>query len=291
MKRALKIVGISLLVAIVLMGIAFGAFIYKVKYGFPIYEDTPPEITAELGDFSVLVFSKTNGYRHKAAIEAAKPTLEEMAEASGWSIFLTDNGAVFNEDQLRQFDVVVWNNVTGRVLNEEQRTAFENYIETGGGYVGIHGAGDDSHHWDWYYDNILGANFSHHPMNPQLQEATMTLECDTVFAACDDLAEQWLHAEEWYIFYDNPRENGKEILYTVDESTINPDGSMGFLNTDKNYGMGDDHPIVWYDCVGSGRAFYSALGHTGEAFAKVEHLQILKSGIEWAGGKIGQCPN
>jgi len=291
MKRALKIIGLSVLTILIILGAAFGIFFYKVKYGLPIYENTPPEITAELGEFSVLVFSKTNGYRHKAAIEAAKPAIEEMAEQRNWSTFFTDNGAIFNTDQLSQFDVVVWNNVTGGVLKSEQRQAFREYIEGGGGYVGIHGAGDDSHHWDWYYEALIGAEFSHHPMNPQLQPSTMQLECDTAFASCAILSEEWEHLEEWYIFHDNPRENGMEVLYTVDESTINPDGSVGFFNTDKNYGMGEDHPIIWYNCVENGRAFYSALGHTSAAFQKQEHLQVLMSGIEWAGGRVGACPN
>ena len=69
------------------------------------------------------------------------------------------NGAVFNPEQLAKFDVVIWNNSTGRVLTDEQRAAFKAYIENGGGYVGIHGAGDHSHHWDWYEDELVGARF------------------------------------------------------------------------------------------------------------------------------------
>ena len=53
--------------------------------------------------------------------------------------------------------------------------------------------------------------------------------------------------------------------------------------------MGDDHPIVWTNCVGKGKAFYSAMGHKGKYFLEPLHLEVIKSGIMWAADKSAKC--
>ena len=290
MKKWLKRILWTLFGLVLLFAIAFGAFIYKVKYGFPIYEKTPPELSLNADDFTVLVFSKTNGFPHSGAISEAKQAFQSLGEANGWSVVISDNGAVFNDDQLPLFDVVIWSNATGRNLTDTQRASFKNYMESGGSFIGIHGAGDASHHWPWYEQTLIGANFTHHTMNPQFQEATMTRECSNSFTGCAALPEPWVREEEWYVFTNNPREGGANVIYTVDENTFDPNGNIKFMASDKNFGMGDDHPIVWYRCLSNGgKAFYSALGHSGEYFKETNHLLLLESAIEWAGDKNIVC--
>ncbi|MEM6632977.1 MAG: ThuA domain-containing protein [Bacteroidota bacterium] len=285
MRKFIKILAISLLGLFILGLVAFGGFYYKVRYGLPFFESTPPEISMGAANFSVLLFNKTNGFRHSAAIESSTLAFQEMAKDRNWNLFVTESGAVFNEEQLSLFDVVIWNNVTGPVLTEEQRTAFRAYMENGGGYVGIHGAGDFSHYWDWYENTLIGATFSHHTMNPGIQPASMHLECDSSgFHMCQGLDGYIERSDEWYVFLDNPREKGFTVLYTVDEETFDPNGNFLFLARNKDFGMGADHPIVWFkELPGGGRTFYSALGHAGEAFQEDLHLQMLKNAIEWTG--------
>ena len=285
MRRFFRIFLFGVLTIIVLLAAALGVFIYKVTYGFPFYESKPPVLPDNMAGFSILLFNKTNGFRHGEAIEVSTEAFEKMASDNGWSIFTTENGAVFNDGQLEKFDVVIWNNVTGRVLKEEQQEAFKRYMNNGGGFLGIHGAGDNSHHWQWYEKTLLGADFSHHTMNPQFQEATMHLHCDSVHTSlCNGLTATWQRTDEWYAFYNNPQENGFEVLYTVDEDTFNPGGYIRFLAEDKDFGMGDFHPIVWYkELSAGGRTFYSALGHSGAYFEEPQHLQMLQKAIVWVG--------
>lgn len=291
MKKFLKIFLLSLLGLILITVIGMGLFTYKALYGFPFYDSTPPELPTDMKAFSVLHFNKTNGYRHSSAIEVSTKKLEKMATDNGWTLFTTDNGAVHNTKQLEKFDLVLWNNVTGRNLTDEQRQALQTYMKNGGGFLGIHGSGDFSHHWEWYENTLIGANFTHHTMEPQIQTADMYLECDSTSSfLCQDLPEKWTREEEWYVFYNNPREKGFEVLYTVDEKTFNPSGNIGFMVKDKDFGMGDDHPIVWYKCLpNGGRTFYSALGHDGVFFEEERHLELLRRGILWAGKQEGNC--
>ena len=283
-KRRLKIVAYSLLGVGLLAVIGAGAFVYKARYGFNFYETTPPELPTTLGDRAVLLFSKTNGYRHGEAITASQAAFRAMADKQGWSLFVTDNGAVFNPEQLAHFAVVIWNNTSGKVLNEEQRAAFRSYLERGGGYVGIHASGDNSHQWEWYERAVIGARFSHHPLDPQIQSATLWIEThEATRSLARQLPTRWEREEEWYMFFDNPRDRGAQVLYTVDEATIDPSGNLGFLVTDKDWGMGEDHPVAWCRSVGQGRAFYSALGHQASAFEEPAHLAMLRNAVRWTG--------
>ncbi len=151
--------------------------------------------------------------------------------------------------------------------------------------MGIHGAGDFSHYWPWFEKELIGATFSHHTMNPGIQTAQMNLECDSShIAVCGNLIESYKREDEWYVFNENPRKKSFTVLYTVDESTFDPNGNFLFLVKNKDFGMGEDHPIVWFkELPGGGRAFYSALGHSGASFEEENHLDMLRQGIEWAG--------
>ena len=46
--------------------------------------------------------------------------------------------------------------------------------------------------------------------------------------------------------------------------------------------MGNDHPIIWSHCQGKGRVLYSALGHSGEAFAEPEMRKFITNSVNWA---------
>lgn len=291
MKRLFKILLYGIIGFILLGIVGIGAIGYRAKVGLPFYDHTPPELPSEWNDFSILVFSKTNGFPHSEAIKAAIPAFEKIAKENNWSIVSTKNAAVFNKEQLANFDVVIWNNATGKNLTDEQRSHFRQYIEEGGAYVGIHGAGDSSHSWDWYYKQLIGANFSHHSLSPHIQEGLLNINCPKNHSyPCIGLPEKKKHHEEWYVFHDNPRENDFKVLYTLDETGLEMSGNIPILVSDKDFGMGEDHPIVWFKCLpNGGRTFYSALGHTGASFSEAFHLDILERGIKWAGGLTGKC--
>lgn len=284
MKKIFKGVSLILLVTVIILGFKLYKFVDRVTNGVEDYDLVRPEIQIEESIPAILVFTKTNGFIHTESIEASVPAISKMCDDNGWQLYHTKNGAIFNEEQLAQFDVVVWNNVSGPVLTDDQQQAMIAYIKSGGGFLGVHAAGDGSHKWQWYRKHIIGAEYSHHPMNPQFQEAVIKLECDSLTTfPCDDLEGSYNRLDEWYIFMNNPRDNGMKVLYTVDESTINPDGQIFFLQKDKKQGMGADHPIVWYNHIGAGRSVYSAMGHTKESWSEENHLEIIKESIIWTG--------
>jgi len=272
---------LAILGMLVLGGISYGGYLYFTMFGGPDrFETEPPVLPANLGALPVLVFTKTNGYRDDG-LAASVEALQAIAADNGWTMFETRNGAVFNANQLARFRAVIFANVSGNVLLPEQRAAFEQYMQAGGGYVGVHGAGGDpSYEWRWYVEELLRAQFIGHPMRPQFQEAVIRIE-DRSDPATRHLGEIWLRSDEWYSFKASPR-GRVQVLATVDERTYKPE-MWG-----RNLRMGADHPIVWKHCVGSGRAFYSALGHTVESYAEPAMRQLLAGAIRWAAGLEGE---
>ena len=99
---------------------------------------------------SALVYSAIGDYSHTDAIKAFNSEVKKLGLINNWDIQFDNDPMLFNTEDLKKFDVVIWNNSTGNTLNKSQMSSFENYIENGGGYVGIHGAGDNSKNWEWY---------------------------------------------------------------------------------------------------------------------------------------------
>jgi glucose/arabinose dehydrogenase len=220
----------------------------------------------------ILVFSETAGFRH-GSIETGQARLQSIAGNNGWEIDLTEDSSNFNSANLAQYDVVVWLSTTGDVLTDTEQTAFESYIESGGGYVGIHAASDTEYDWPWYGD-LVGAYFLGHPA---IQDATLIVE-DNTHASTDHLGATWDHNDEWYNFQSNPRTN-VNVVMSLDETSYAPgDGAMG------------DHPISWYHSVGNGRAFYTGLGHTDAAFASTDFIQHIEGALSWAGNMTSSVP-
>ncbi|HEX7855188.1 MAG TPA: ThuA domain-containing protein [Sphingobium sp.] len=263
--------GIAVLVALnwnMLQRVVFG--------GIHAHETVPPALPADINRPAILVFSKTNGFRDDASIEAANVMLRSLAKKNGWGYFQTENGAAFSPAILSRFDAVVFNSVSGDVFNMAQRAALKSYIEKGGGFVGIHGAGGDlSYDWKWYVDTLIGAQFKGHPMWPQFQDGAIRVE-DRTHPATRDLPSVWRRTEEWYSFERSPRRSGYHILLTLDEDSF---ANHSMFGTDLK--MGAHHPLAWWHCVGRGRVFYSALGHQPESYTEPLHRRLLQGAIDW----------
>ena len=250
------------------------------------YDTEPVALPADLPEPALLLFTKTNGFRHEEAIPAGVALIQAIAKQRGWSVFHTESGAAFTPENLSRVSVAVWHQVSGDVLDDAQKQALRSWIEAGGGWVGIHGAGGDSFYaWPWYEDVLVGALFIGHPMGPQFQQAKLVVE-DRTHPATRELPASFVHDEEWYSFDQSVRAKGYRVLATVDESSYSP--RLKFLGADRDLRMGADHPVIWSHCAGRGRVFYSALGHQAKSYALPEMEHLLEGAIAWASRLEGE---
>lgn len=224
----------------------------------------------------MLVFEKINGFRDQPSVAAAHRRLQAIADTRGWQMVSTDRGGVMNAADLARFDVVVWNNVSGDALTLPQRAAFRAYVERGGGFAAMHGSGGDPRYfWDWYADTLLGARFIGHPGRPQFQTATVSV-VDDASGIAKGVAARWPLLEEWYSFDRNPVASGAVAVATIDERDYKPIGYRG-----ESVAMGY-HPIAWRKAIGTGRSFYTAIGHRPENYDQPDAAKLLANGIAGA---------
>lgn len=215
---------------------------------------------------SVLVFSRTTGFRH-ASIADGVAALRELATDRGWRLDATEDASRISADGLSTVDVAVFLSTTGDPLDGAQQAALEAWVRGGGGWVGVHAAADAAYDWP-FYGELVGAWFSRHPA---IQDATLVIE-DRDHPATAHLEATWRRRDEWYDFRTNPRP-GVRVLMTIDESTYSGGD------------MGDDHPMTWVHEVDAGRSFYTALGHTAESYAEPDFRALLAGAVEWAAGR------
>ena len=267
----------TLLLLLLLLGAGILAFAYSVGAWHVIFpsshHDTrEPYLPGDLRSPAILVFSKTNRFRHEDGIAGGTRAIKDLAIGNGWDSFFTENGAVFNPEQLAAFEVVVFLNATGDMLSRPQQQAFEEWLEGGGGWLGIHAAGDGSHTaWPWYMENLIGATFTAHIMGPQFQIASVVME-NHDHPVAQGIPNVWDHAEEWYSWEQSPRSAGFTVLAALDEDSYTPVQKILWRERDLRMG---DHPVVWSNCVGSGRAVYAAMGHKRESFQNPQFRKII----------------
>jgi len=213
----------------------------------------------------VLLFSRTTGFRHDA-IPVAASAIARLGADNGFAVDLTEDPAAFDDATLGGYAAVVFLLTTGDVLAPDGRAAFERYVRAGHGYAGVHSATDTEYGWPWY-GGLVGAYFAGHPA---IQPAVLRVE-DATHPSTAGLPPTWERTDEWYDFRVNPR-GAVQVLLTLDERSY-AGGSMGA-----------DHPIAWYHAYDGGRAWYTAMGHTGESYLEPAFLAHLLGGIQYAAG-------
>jgi len=222
-----------------------------------------PGSTAE--GFSILIFSKTAGYRHDS-IPSGVAAITALGGQHGFGVDATEAASAFSDEGLAGYRAVVFLNTTGDVLDDHQQAAFERFIRRGGGFVGVHSAADTEYDWPWYGD-LVGAYFKSHP---RIQPAILKV-VDPAHASTLHLPAEWKRRDEWYNFRADPAPRGP-VLLVIDERSY----SGGTMR--------NRHPMAWCQEYDGGRAWYTALGHTAETYSEPLFLLHLLGGIQWAAG-------
>ena len=88
--------------------------------------------------------------------------LQLLGQENGFGVDTTRDARYFVQDSLQQYSAVIFLSTTMNVLNADQQVAFERYIQSGGGFVGIHAAADTEYDWGWY-GRMVGGYFLTHP--------------------------------------------------------------------------------------------------------------------------------
>jgi cytochrome c len=221
-------------------------------------------IDIENGKINVLVFTKTEGYRHES-IDAGVISLQKLAAENNFQIDFSEDSKVFNEFNLSKYNVIIFLNTIGNILNKDEEEAFKKFIQNKGGFVGIHSAIETEMDFKWYGE-LLGA-YCQKPEKFQKVKVTIT---EKNHPSTKNLPYQWEVDDEWYIFNDRMADNIK-VLAVVNKE-LNEDNKAIY------------QPFCWYHEFNGSRCWYTSAGHKKENYSDPLFMKHILGGIKYTAG-------
>src|SRR5690606_41675236 len=107
------------------------------------------QIFTDYSQERVLVFTKTTGFRHKS-IPKGVETVKRILQSEDIAAVHTEDARYFCPDSLSQVGAVIFLCTNANIFNDEQKAAFQHFIRTGNGLVGMHAASDREVEGTWY---------------------------------------------------------------------------------------------------------------------------------------------
>ena len=189
----------------------------------------------------VLVFSKCEGFNHKASIAACKEKMAEEAKKGAFAVDFSDDYAALKIENLAQYDALVLNNTTCLKTKDNPHVApaICSYVRWGGGLCVIHAGADN------FYDapecsHLVGGRFDGHPwfsngtwaFKVEDRESPLTAPfkrfADGKFKRSDEIYQQSSP------FYDRSK---LHVLISLDLSDPVTAGRKGQKRADKDYAV------------------------------------------------------
>ncbi|MGA7155449.1 MAG: ThuA domain-containing protein [Acidobacteriaceae bacterium] len=208
-------------------------------------------------------------------VEFAKEAItffEAMGARDNFDFTVTTRWDDLNAARLRDVQVVVW--LDDFPHTEQQRLAFEHYMDHGGGWMGFHIAAfnDSGTHWPWFVNFLGGGVFygNNWPPLPALLDVD-----DAPSRITHGLPAKFLSpANEWYVWRPDPRANRHvKVLLTLDASNY----PLGFKDTL----LGGDSPVVWTNT--EYRMLYLNMGHGNKIFTSAVQNRMFENAMLWVG--------
>lgn len=189
--------------------------------------------------------------------------VRDMLTAHGMTVTVEPGTAVLARADLSAFDLIV-PMITMSTIEPEELKALTAAVEAGTGLAGFHGTMGDSFRASPDYQFMTGGQWVAHPGNIIDYRIDITRPDDPIMAGIDSFD---YRSEQYYLHVDP----ANEVLATTTFSGAYFPSIEGVVM-----------PVVWKRRYGSGRVFYSALGHTAEEFAVPQMRRIFERGALWA---------
>jgi len=216
----------------------------------------------------VLYLTHSAGFQH-GVLPLSESVLREIGVAPrAFEITVASDSIAVDRENLRDYDAVVFYTSGELPLSDGQKETLLDFVRSGKGFTGIHSATDTLYNWP-EYGELIGAYFDGHPWH---QEVAIKAE-DPVHPATRHLAPGFRINDEIYQFRGFIREQVHGLLQ-LDNNSVN-------LNVPGVNRTDGDFALAWTRSFGSGRVFYTALGHREEVWQDKRFQQHLLNGIRW----------
>ena len=232
----------------------------------------------------VLVFSRIEGFNHKASVAACKEMMASEAEKGAFAVDFSDDYAALEISNLVKYAALVLNNTTHLKTKDHPSVASSicSYVRWGGGLCVIHAGADN------FYDapdcaHLVGGRFDGHPWGAggtwafkgEDRDSPITAPfkgfADGTFKRGDEIYQQASP------FYDRAK---LHILISLDLSDPVTAGVKGMKRADK------DFAVSWIRRYGNGRVFYTSFAHDRRAWDAEDTRAHIFAGLAYAMGTL-----
>lgn len=243
----------------------------------------------------LLVVTTTTGFRH-SSIPTLEAEIKQLGEASGeftvdllqqppnkpadlkrnatedekaahknaeeaWMLTLKQALEKLSPESLKNYDGVVFASTTGDLPIPDQQ-GFLDWIKAGHAFIGIHAGSDTFHHWPGFIE-MLGGEFQHHGN----QVGVDCINADPTHPATAHLPKVWtIQQEEIYEFKNYDSSKVHDLLW------------MDKHPQDKS--QAGHFPVSWCKDYGTGKVFYTSLGHREDVIDTNPNLKDRKNSVE-----------
>lgn len=231
--------------------------------------------SAQQTRFHVLAFySETVEHDHVDFAHQAIRFYTDAAKRDQFEFTATTNWDDLNAEKLSGYQMIVW--LDDFPHTPAQRTAFEEYMEHGGGWLGFHIAAynDKGTRWPWFLSFLGGGVFYGNNWPPM--PVTLTVD-DPKHPVTQRLPSSFVApANEWYIWKPSPRENKDvKVLLTLAPSNY----PLGM----KDVVSGGDLPVMWTNT--RYRMLYMNMGHGDRIFTSDVQNRLIEDAMVWVGSE------
>jgi len=200
------------------------------------------------------------GHEPVQSMELFKPWLE----TEGAVVEAFDNLEPYaDEEYMSGVDLIIQTFTMAKITGAQEKGLLK-AVQEGCGLAGWHGGLCDSFRQNTNYQFMTGGQWVAHPGNVIDYQVQVTDHEDPVTSGLSDFD---MHSEQYYLHVDP---NMKVLATTT------------FSDKHADWIGGCTMPVAWKKMHGSGRVFYSSLGHVMKDFEVPEALEIMQRGIKWA---------
>lgn len=249
--------------------LAFSQLSAQTPSGYPANYAREPRFNA------LFCYDPNAEWAHVEFDKEALGLFHRLSYGEGYTYRVATSMQGMTIDSLRAYDVIVWLNYSPR---PDEREAFEQYMEQGGGWMGFHASAynDSKTHWPWL-NGFLGCGpflCNNWPPQPVL------VECDTQeHPVTRSLPREYVApASEFYQWDPSPRlDPDVEVLQTLSPRNY----PLGI----KDVVMWGDFPVVWTNH--RYRMVYLNTGHGKESLADATQTLLIVNAFRWV---VSQSP-
>jgi uncharacterized protein len=245
----------------------------KSDFGF----QTPGKVNWK--NVKVLVYTKNGkGYVHDNIPYAVK-CIQKLGQEHGFKVDVSDTSSVFTENNLKQYTLLIFPSTNNDVFTtDEQRVIFRRYIQSGGGFVGLHSVTGTERNWKWF-KMMIGGTFSWHAKNQKFNVKVI----EPSHPSIQGIPKVWERKDECY--FAKELYPGTKVLMAHDVTSLDNSTADSIKIRQFSAPFSELYPAVWYHQFDGGNIWITALGHDKENYEDPMHVKHIFQGISFIAGQ------